>query len=813
MSWVIDSTSRNGRRNRRGLALIPALIVTSMVAMMGLAMLMANLSGARVVNFQNDEYTLTSAVESVGILATERLWTDYLADQNGAAGDIASFRSFLDDAGILDSGAGGAPGADEGVDLLEEAGIPGAAQQDAEFDDVNVNALRVLRRDEGEATRLYVTVSASTNRGQGIVNPVLNRAIQMVYTVEPEQYEGFEYGVLANNVNCIFCHTQIDSVERYYNTDPEAYGNFESIKVGTLESMMIRDNGDGHPSISDWDSDSFIAGTLYVRGPATDHDGLPIQDWSDQTFKSFQFDEDGNLLEDDWGELTVADFVPAGDPPQAGENLYLNYPTEASEMPDAQLPNTFPPPFPDDGGIDPATGEPDPTGAGNRVVDPHEFFATSQSAEGAIVAGVINVTDHSFIIDTIPEYSSALMSGNRPSLPPSTTGNVVLSGTVDNPIVIDGTVAIEGDVVINGYIKGEGTIVASGSIYVPTDLQYLDGNQYLEGDPPGYPSGPRTFGIAEDGTKNALGLACGGNILLGDYLKPAYWMYPGQTEIITGDASGEWNFALAELSLFNRGEWAKTQPVLPGQNEDALDPSSWTVVNPNNHTHALLPAPGEDPQDPATWTMQNPNFEEGWIPRYYNFGPNDEIPVYNKGELWFDGTTSTWRGDEEVPIDWDPALLSMWDPNDTSNSALFEDGTGAPVAAILQLTPSGGWLDDHLQKLAIEYFESNHPMDTPMAVDGLLYTNNAIFGIVHRNDRMRGQLRLNGALVCADLGVLTPGRYYPAGQGTSSNPPGSPYKIGLQLNYDRRIKDMLNVTNTNQVVIKRTLWNPTANML
>ncbi len=813
MSWVIESTSRNGRRNRRGLALIPALIVTSMVAMMGLAMLMANLSGARVINFQNDEYTLTSAVESVGILATERLWTDYLADQNGAAGDIASFRSFLDVVGILDSGAGGAPGADEGVDLLVEAGIPGATQQDAEFDNVNVDALRVVRRDEGEATRLYVTVSASTNRGQGIVNPVLNRAIQMVYTIEPEQFEGFQYGVLANNVNCVFCHAQIDSVERYFNTDSESYGSFDRIKVGTLESMMIRDGWDGRPEISDWDADSFIAGSLYVRGPVTDQDGLPIQVWSDQTLKSFEFDDDGNLVEDGWGELTVADFQPAGDPPQPGENLYLNYPTEHSEMPDGQLPNEFPPPFPDNGGIDPQTGEPDPTGANNRVVDPNEFYAASQTAEGAIVAGVINVTDHDFIIDTVAEYANALFNGNQSALPPSTTGNVILSGTEQNPIVIDGTVAIEGDVVINGFVKGEGTIIASGNIFVPTDLQYLDGLEYLEGDPPGDPTGPRTFGIAGDGTKNALGLACGGNVLLGDYLKPQVFLDPGQFDIITGDASGEWNFALAELSLFNRGEWSKTQAVLPGQNEDTSDPSSWTVVNPDNHTHALLPGPGEDPQNPATWTMSNPNYDPDWMPRYYNFGPADEIPVYNKGDLWFDPTTATWRGDEEVPLAWDPNSISIWDPTDTSNTALFEGGTGVPVAAISQLTPGGSWLDDYLQKLAIEYFESLHQDDTPMEIDGLLYTNNAIFGIVHRNDRMRGQLRVNGALVCADLGVLTPGRYYPAGQGTSSNPPGSPYKIGLQLNYDRRIKDMLNVTNTNQVVIKRTLWNPTANML
>jgi len=37
--------------------------------------------------------------------------------------------------------------------------------------------------------------------------------------------------------------------------------------------------------------------------------------------------------------------------------------------------------------------------------------------------------------------------------------------------------------------------------------------------------------------------------------------------------------------------------------------------------------------------------------------------------------------------------------------------------------------------------------------------------------------------------------------------------VGLQLNYDPRVKSMLNVSNPNQVQIKRTLWNPTANIL
>ncbi len=778
------------RTDKRGSALIPALMVAALLAMLGLSMLQATLDGSRVVNYQGDEYRLTSAVESVGIITTDRLWSGYLAEEGGAAGSIGTFRTFLDAQGLPDSGPGGPPTADEGVDFLALTGIPGTDAGNPEFDEVNIDALRVVRRDDGESTQLFVTVSASTNRGMGIVNPVLNRAIQLVYTVEPEQFEGFEYGVLSNNVNCIFCHTVIDSTDRFYNTDPSEYSTFDRIKVGTLESLMIRDNGDGRPNtINDWDADSYIAGTLHMRGSLTDHDGNPITgNWSDQTFQSYHFDADGLLQEDGYGVLSPNPFAPGVDPTQPGHNIYLDYPTEYAQMPDGNLPTHFPPPFPDDGGIDPATGQPSSAGAGNKVVDPFEFAAAAADAEGAVVAGIINVSDPSFVIDTVPEYASALFTGNSTRLQSSTSGNVILSGTEGNPIVIDGTIAIDGDLVIDGYLKGEGNILVSGNIYVPTDLKYLDGLTYLEGDLPGSPTGPRTFGIAQDGTKNALGLAAGGNMLLGDYLKPSVFTSPGQYDIIDGSASGEWNFALAELSLFNRSEWAKTQPVLPGH--------------------------GEDKNDPSTWTAENPSYEGAdYVPRYYNFGPGDEIPIYNMGDIYFDENTLTWMGDEEVPLVWDPNKLSIWDPNDTTNDELYDQGSGAAIAAILQLTPKDGWLSDQMQKAALEYFESKHAWDSPMEIDGLLYTNNAIFGIVHRGDRMKGQLQINGAMVCPDLGVLAPGRKNLGGVGTGANPPDSTYKIGLRLNYDKRTKDMLNVTNNNQVTIKRTLWAPMVNIL
>ena len=152
------------------------------------------------------------------------------------------------------------------------------------------------------------------------------------------------------------------------------------------------------------------------------------------------------------------------------------------------------------------------------------------------------------------------------------------------------------------------------------------------------------------------------------------------------------------------------------------------------------------------------------------------------------------------------------DPTDPSDPVLFPGG-GAPDAVVKTLTPTSGWIDDYMYKLSIEHFEDTRPYWTPMQIDGLLYTNNAIFTLVHRVGPMVGQMVVNGSLVASDLGMLAPGYPNAGGYGTDANVPNSPFAVGLQLNYDPGVKSYLEIENPLQVQLKRTLWNPTANLL
>lgn len=782
--------SRRARRawkselRRRGSALVSAMILLSMLTMLGLSMLSAGISGTRSVTSQSDDHRLQSAVESVGALAAQDVWSGYVRAQGGAAGTIGSLQIYLDSIGLADSPGATAPAAGEGQDWLPRIALPSGGHGN-ELDHVTIDGVRVVRRDESSSTRLYVTVQATTQRGQGLASPALSRAVQLVYTIEPRPFEGFDYGILANNVNCVFCHTVVDSAERYWNTDPTQYDSFHKVKVGTLESLMLRN--DGRPAIGDWDADTRIAGTLYVRGHATNQNGVEISNWGGQSAKPCTFDSSGNIVQDDFGAVTWGNYLPAGDPPQAGENLYLHYPDDYNQMVDGNLPTSFPPPFPDDGGVDPVTHAHTGAGAGNHVVDPNEFYAAARDAEGSITAGVITLADPSNPIDTDAEYDAAFHVGNQSSLASNTTGHVILNGTRTNPIVIDGTVAIDGDVIITGFVKGSGTILASGNIYVPGDLQYLDGHVLLPSDDPNSPTGQRTFGVAQDGTRNVLGLASGGNVLIGDYLQPSVGTTNDPNAVVTGNPDSPWNFSLAEISLFNRGEWAKTQPLLCGEHDQ--------------------------PNDPSTWSVPNPSYVADYVPRYYQFGPGDVIPIYNLGAMFFDPSSNTWIGDAEVPVTWNPEMLSMLDPNDHSNPLLYDPATGASRATVISLTPNDGWISDELQERAIEALKAQHTAGAPLAIDGMLYTNNAIFGIVNRGENTNGRLEVNGALVCADLGLLAPGKRADASTPSSQRVPGSPYQVGLRVNYDKRTKKMINVANPYQVTMKRTLWNPAANAL
>jgi hypothetical protein len=318
----------------------------------------------------------------------------------------------------------------------------------------------------------------------------------------------------------------------------------------------------------------------------------------------------------------------------------------------------------------------------------------------------------------------------------------VLVGTPGNPIQINGKVAVDGDVVLFGPVKGEGAIYASGNVYVVGDLTYADGVDA---------QGNRTFGIGADGRPNALAIAAGGNIVAGDPLTIPNWgAYKTNPLPVTGDSTGAFNFAMNEMAIFNRREWAKTQPTLPG-----IDGS------------------------PVT----NPDYVAGYDPSYYVLDPGDPVFILNganltpetQRELYYDPQSGLWKG-KELLHQYDAQYLQQISASDVE----YQD------AVIKTLSPTEGWMANSTLQALRKLAEAFHAIG-PMKIDALLYTNAAAFTMLRNQSKYQGRLIQNGGLVAADTGVLLPN--------------------GFELNFDPRPSEFVNLWDmTKPIEMRRTVW-------
>ncbi len=528
-------------KTRRGIALlafVPALVVLLVLMM---AFVGVTVDASRWTERRIDLMSVRTGADTATRLAVESTWTDFEQSTGGGASDLNDVRAFLDGLGVPNQGNVAVPG---DIELRNRLGLTTNIDCELELDGTVIESVRARRIDELRATRLEFSTTAVAQEGTAAFAAANTRhTVQDVFVIEAPPFEGLDFVLLANNINCIMCHTTIDNVERVYNQDASRRGTFPRVKTASIEAFHFRSN-----------PESTIAGTLYLGGAALDDHGAPITDWSSLSLDGFSFDVNGRLNENGAGALTQIN-LSAGDPlnPQPLQSLYLDYFAHESDTAryqvDGPMPDSFPLPFPDDGGYDPVSFAPTPGGAQNRVVDDNEFLSSIHDATGRVSGGNIAVIPLGTQIDTTAELT-ALRTGTD-SVDRVAAGNVYMHGTFDNPIRLDGTSVISGDLVLSGYVVGTGSLRVRGNIYVAGDLQYRDATG----------PGGRFYGRSESGESNLLTLTAGQNIVIGD-MYHARW---GSGSPANGLESGSWNFTMDEIAIFNRMEWMKTQPTLPGQ--------------------------------------------------------------------------------------------------------------------------------------------------------------------------------------------------------------------------------------------------------
>lgn len=663
---------------RQGQALFVAIVFVGLVLSLTLTLSqIASTNHMRVVG--NREADALMNLARAGLAQSRHeLWEAYVAGNGGSSGNGAHYRAWLATQGLTAARDQTNPLALTTLSFAPAtAGLPLLSSGT-----VTRSAFRV---DEGDATYLVLSAEA-TAPSEGSTSRT--RRAEEVLRMGGTPFQGFQFALLTNNVNCIFCHTRFDNVTRYYGPKD---GSHERVKVASLETMMLR----GFP-------DSKIAGTLYVQGKLLDEHGnvLSTPPGGFGRLQAYDMDTNGKIVDpSSTVNFALAHKDGSGDYDTPFENFYTEYSSDTTI--DGRMPSSFPPVVPDENG--------------NRAVDAAEWSAKASTMTGSLT---VDGTSGSALVTvdqgstyggaTLPSNQAGALASNQPGK------NVILVGTADSPIVLDGDVAIDGDVVISGYVKGSGLLLARGNLYVVGDLMYADG---VDAD------GNRTFGKAADGTENTVAFAAGGNVIHGAYNQKS--TLGGANPGTTPDGETGGGFTVREMSLFNRTEWAKTQPYYDSATQRP------TSTNTGVANSAYVP---------------------NYVPRYYTMGGSaTQVQLFLQGTQW-DNVNKVWTGAE----------------TGTSYTAITPPGVKGTDFVIRPMDPTDGWISGQNMLNMNNALEASRA-DGPVKLDGLLYSDNAVVLLSKTRSSTGGQAIVNGAIVAADTAILT------AGQGNGGSSAAYPY--------------------------------------
>ena len=758
---------RNSFRARRGgqegVALL--LVILATIIVLGALALVAYrvIDAKRFTDVSVNRVLLDEACKAGVDFGIEQIWGAYMVAQEGTPGNLASYKEFID--GVVanneDLNGNGTFDAQEGeydsdADGSFEVNSPQALIESASplalgDNDTQILTVTVSRADD--LTGCSMTVRATGKVGDA------TRTVEQTLRVSSAPFDGFEYAVLANNINCILCHAEFRALDLEYNTDASDYDSFKRIKVAALESMLLR------PS----EAASRVAGTVYTRGTVTNQTGSPLSSaqLASSTFKGYSFDHTtGNIEQTSTGAMGATNLVQAQQDangyPLPMANLYKNYPTDETAMKDGNLPLSFPAPYSD-------VNE-------NRQVDDWEFAPVMNTAIGGITGGIaFGVAEgQSFTGTSLPTTSNTALADLGDG---TYTGNVILVGTDANPIVLNGTVAIDGDLVLSGKVKGAGKLMVRRNTYVVGDVTYADA--------------PGEFGVAADGGENAMALVSGGSIMMGDYVTIRGKNHTQDTSQFP-DSGKSIKVRLQNVSA-NVTKNSVTQTLRYGYNDPGVvDAGEIQTTMPYNGNQVTRTGQQYSFTTSELMLFNNLELEKAvadptYKPRFYGLRDSQPNNVY------------VYDAADEHAVRYDISgggvkLLSDY---------LVQHGLPLDImgnAAVHYMNPDSNWISEEtLRELWWDDEQSRPSSGRPFKFDGLLYSNNAIFAITRSRSRhgsySDGKMHIRGAVIAPDLGVLIPGN-------------GSSTDEGLRLLYDRRVKRFYQLEDTTQVAFNRLVYRP-----
>jgi|GEM_PF-2478201 len=655
--------------------------------------------------------------------------------------------------------------------------------------------------DDKDPPQILLTIKSNGDVLRPDKTQVARRVLDQTIFISPAN-PTYDFALLANNVNCTFCHTRIESMKSAYTGVP---AGTDRVRVGTLQELEIRMAGLANDF--DW-TDTVIGGTLYTRGrflnqfrnditlPGTDFLNYTI----DQTAPTDGLPakiQDGNL-----NKLKLQNCNNPGEC-KALNNFYTNYPSSGGI--DGILPGNFPLPVNDvdaDKVIDDTEWQNDiafnytraantygtiaPINAGTLQLAPMTWSLSSTKTDNntnqnsdyvAVPSNPVPFANLSAA--SIPLLANTLASPLT-SGPNGIQGNLIVKGNFN----ISGIVYVNGDLVISGQVYGKGRIITRGNIYVTGDIEYLcsptgtlcAANDFKALDAKAVKDKTDTF-------PSLLGLLAGGNLMVGDYLS------------LSGLGSGSSQAHL--LNSTQRANWS----------DSSLNFAYAEVANFNRSQNALANTPSLCGTPTSTYR-----------PRFYLFDAADTQVRYTTNPV------------AELP------------GNDGATTKLAFNSPCVQQGVIVSLSPTANWITPNVIKQEwINNVElqtatrpkytlpfdlvNNYPTCTklqvyscvykPLKIDATLYSANATIAMVrgttnndgngsfngqnsnaNRTPGSRsitdGRMIINGSLVSADMGVFSPGSEGKHELWTSVVSGGKQRAPGIIINYDPRSRDFLN---------------------
>lgn len=658
--------------NKRGIALVSTLVFMFIVIILVSIATLTSLSNRR--NAQDALRTSQAqfAAEAGLERAVARLWHQVLA--SAASPSVTAYAIELNRMGLTN-----------GATIASLFGEPQSLGDGSSF------VVRVSRQDDTstDPDAIVLTLTSTGTLADGTT-----RRLRQVFRVE-RAFFPFDYALLTNNAECIFCHLDVKSMDALRGpptSDPSTW--WRRAKVGVLESLIMRDNEEA----------GVVHGSLVARGTVSQQYSGTIG--PSNRYRTTMNPGDTRIRSTDPISATPADCsIPSNC--TTPQNLYYNYPDSnnlsafSNRFPDGELPDSFPLPIPDTNN--------------NRLIDDAEWNAevssslagTNESYSAGSITAAMRINPLGSIAwpggGSLQTQTSADL-GQSPS-------NVILDGSVV-PISLSGTVFINGDVVIRGRVRGNGTILARNNLYVMGDLTYDCGTG----------STLAACDYSNPSRLPQLHLIAGGNIVVGDYMT-----IQSDIESLTPEDMLSTNY---------------NQP-----------PISFCRANPSNTACALRPRPNLPLTEITNFNRRELRrylSDNTYRPRFYTFG--EDVVYFSPGcshqpQPYQDYSTiaagakvSFCQGDREL-----------------SATTLTANQVGSILARAARYEVTSSTFNNAVLKNL--WASSMNARGTgALRTDGLLYSANAIFGIAQRKyPKLNGRWDLRGALVAADTGILVPG--------------------------------------------------------